>query len=242
MKVFCCAVFLASPVLWLRRFCCWGGWAGGWYRKLTALTATKKWGAGAPLVSAQGSQGLGGGMVSHGRCAHRNGAQGSQGLGGWQFWGDGRLLEVFCCAVFFGCACFWLRRFCCSGGQFWGMVSHGRYANRNGAQGSQGLGGGLFWGDGRLMKVFCCAVFGCAVFLASPVFRLRRFCCWGGSSGGMVSQGRCAIRHGAQGSQGLGGGGSFGGMVGQIRCAHRYREMGCRGHAWKCYGTRRLCG
>ncbi len=56
---------------------------GGWYRKVATLTATKKWGAGAPLVSSQGLQGLGRG----------------------QFWGNSRLMKVFCCAVF------WLRLF-----------------------------------------------------------------------------------------------------------------------------------
>ncbi len=104
------------------------------------------------------------------------------------------------------------------------MVSQGRCAHRNGAQGSQGLFYGLFWGHNI------------ASSLRSPQQNAmgRKGC-----SGGMVSQVRCAHRYEEMGcrghaseckrSQGLGGG-----MVSQGRCAHRYEEMECRGHASEC--------
>ncbi len=143
-------------------------------------------------------------------------------------------LRCFGCAVFLPAAVFWLRRFCCSGG----LVSQGRCAHRNGAQGSQGLGGGLFWG-----MVGCCAVFGCAVFCLRLFFGFAVFAVrgavlgggWyrkvaaltamvrkdrkglaGGSSGGWYRKvaaltatkkwGAGATLLSAQGSQGLGGG------------------------------------
>ncbi len=75
-----------------------GAVLGGWYRKFAALTATKKWGAGATLLSAMGrkgcAMGYARGMVSQVRCAHRyeemgcrghaSERNGSQGL----FWGN----------------------------------------------------------------------------------------------------------------------------------------------------------
>ncbi len=48
---------------------------GEWYRKFATLTATKKWGAGATLLSAMGRKGCSRGMVSQVRCAHRNRTQ-----------------------------------------------------------------------------------------------------------------------------------------------------------------------